>query len=298
MLSQSAPYDFSSKPKPVGVRRKYRPAEDDDIPYTNNIMADKRVVRGNTYAMNKFASQTAPLPNERHAFGRAMDASGPPAARSGPLVPETDEPSVPRGDDSIFAIKAQLGKKSEPLDLTPYLVEQDKGPVPVKTVDTQTAEFADRPPTPPFRPAKTGVDAATQIEPDGGGGPWDFDAECAPLVAVLCAKTLEQAALEVAQEAELEALKQQMGAFLRAEEEERRRVEELERRQREEWEAKERAAGAARARRAQELRTRRKVLAGAMLRELLPGVRERMCQDLAAHPSWERPERRAARCEF
>jgi len=40
-------------------------------------------------------------------------------------------------------------------------------------VDVQTDAFLDRPPSPMFVPAKTGVDAATQIlEGDVSSGPW------------------------------------------------------------------------------------------------------------------------------
>lgn len=51
---QSAPFAHSSAPHTVAPRRKYRepqpPAAEDAIPLGTNMMFDKRVVRGNTYA--------------------------------------------------------------------------------------------------------------------------------------------------------------------------------------------------------------------------------------------------------
>jgi hypothetical protein len=46
-------------------------------------------------------------------------------------------------------------------------------------VDVQTDAFLDRPPSPMFVPAKTGVDAATQIlEGDVSSGPWRTGPGC------------------------------------------------------------------------------------------------------------------------
>ena len=46
-----APYSHSQQPHAVASRPKYRePTEAENIVLANNIMYDKRVVRGNTYA--------------------------------------------------------------------------------------------------------------------------------------------------------------------------------------------------------------------------------------------------------
>lgn len=101
-------------------------------------------------------------------------------------------------------------------------------------VDCQTDAFLDRPPTPLFVPAKTGIDISTQIHPHEL---FDFDLEVRPIVQVLGGKTLEQALIEVCEEEELASLRAQQRAFeeLRnAEEVEKQRLEEQERRHREE----------------------------------------------------------------
>jgi hypothetical protein len=65
---------------------------------------------------------------------------------------------------------------------------------------TQTDNFLDRPSTPPYFPAKTGVDAETQAE-QSRVFEWDFEVQ--PIVSTIVVKTLEQAFLEVHEEAEL-----------------------------------------------------------------------------------------------
>ena len=64
---------------------------------------------------------------------------------------------------SIFDVKPEVSKFI-PVDISSFLVE-DKKPVSVVDVNTQTNEFHERPPTPEYIPKKTGVDASTQIEP-------------------------------------------------------------------------------------------------------------------------------------
>nr|CUU99739.1 hypothetical transcript [Hymenolepis microstoma] len=94
----------------------------------------------------------------------------------------------------------------------------------------------DRPPSPIFVPAKTGMDASTQILP---GDLFDFDIEVIPVLEVLVGKTMEQALLEVCEEEELARIREQQMRFeeIRAADLiEMQRLEERERRYREEKE--------------------------------------------------------------
>lgn len=103
-------------------------------------------------------------------------------------------------------------------------------------ISTQTDAFLDRPPTPLYIPAKTGIDAATQILE---GELFDFDIEVKPILEVLVGKTIEQSLLEVMEEEELANLRAQQRRFdeLRnAELVETQRLEEQERRHRDEKE--------------------------------------------------------------
>ncbi|KAF8565872.1 hypothetical protein P879_04667 [Paragonimus westermani] len=69
---------------------------------------------------------------------------------------------------------------------------------------TQTDHFLDRPPTPLFVPAQTGVDVETQIYVNDL---FNFEHEVQPILEVLVGKTIEQALLEVMEEEELADLR-------------------------------------------------------------------------------------------
>ncbi|VDP75783.1 unnamed protein product [Echinostoma caproni] len=87
-------------------------------------------------------------------------------------------------------------------ELSEFLEETD--------VDCQTDKFLDRPHTPLFVPAKSGEDTSTQIYE---GDLFNFDLEVIPILEVLIGKTVEQALLEVAEEEELGAIRDQQVAF-------------------------------------------------------------------------------------
>lgn len=91
-------------------------------------------------------------------------------------------------------------------------------------IQTQTDAFLDRPSTPLFVPAKTGMDVATQIEEGDVSIQqlklcmeslflsvqlFNFDLEVRPILEVLVGKTVEQALLEVMEEEELASLRAQ-----------------------------------------------------------------------------------------
>ncbi|KAL5964046.1 hypothetical protein TSMEX_008241, partial [Taenia solium] len=78
------------------------------------------------------------------------------------------------------------------------------------TVCCQTDDFYDRPPTPLFVPAKTGVDVATEVL---SGDLFDFDLEVKPILEVLVGKLMEQALLEVSEEEELADIRKQQLEF-------------------------------------------------------------------------------------
>jgi Radial spoke protein 3 len=139
-----------------------------------------------------------------------------------------------------FDAKAK-GREREPLDLSEYLIEKETPRLVIEQV-TQTDVFREQPPSPEWRPPKTGVDAFTQVphgtrqplfpvpqgliavdigRPQDVGGVaggtlvttregdvvlFNFDAEVAPIVDTVVGKTMEQALLELAHERELASL--------------------------------------------------------------------------------------------
>ncbi|XP_013061487.1 radial spoke head protein 3 homolog B-like isoform X1 [Biomphalaria glabrata] len=225
-------YTFASQPRAVPQRKKYRDSAaqqqnprhcfcgDGPTSY-GNIMYDRRVVRGNTYAQHTLPATVQPDPlelqrqqeNRRRAIAkkRAKDQ----------LRPRSPDPVEGR---KHIDVQTELYLE----ELSDRVEEADQ--------ECQTDAFLDRPPSPLFIPAKTGIDVATQIYE---GDLFDFDVECKPILEVLVGKTVEQALLEVMEEEELANLRQQQRAFeeLRnVELVEQQRLEEQERRHREEKE--------------------------------------------------------------
>ncbi|XP_041462863.1 radial spoke head protein 3 homolog [Lytechinus variegatus] len=220
---KSGTYTFASQPRAVPQRKKYRDplAQNPEPVPIGNIMYDRRIVRGNTYAQHTLPATAQPDPIEiqrqqeirrrKIAAKRAKDQ----------LRPRSPEPVE--------------GRKHIDVQTELYL-EELSDRVEEADVEAQTDAFLDRPPTPLFIPAKTGMDVATQIYE---GDLFDFDIEVKPILEVLVGKTVEQALLEVMEEEELANLRAQQRAFeeLRnAELVETQRLEEQERRHREEKE--------------------------------------------------------------
>ncbi|NXF89178.1 RSPH3 protein, partial [Eubucco bourcierii] len=215
-----------SPPRALPARPKYRPPLDPAEPAKElvryaNLMYDRRVVRGNTYALRVIPVSTQPSPLEiqrqREAWKRAL------ARKRAKEQMQLRTPEPVEGREHIH-VQTEL-----------YLEEISDRIIEIDT-ECQTDAFLDRPPTPFFIPAKTGKDVATQIEE---GELFDFDIEVKPILEVLIGKTVEQALLEVMEEEELAQLwaRQRAYAELRdAELAEVQRLEEQDRRYREEKE--------------------------------------------------------------
>lgn len=250
-MSGQNPYSFEQAPRAVGQRRragkKYRSGArtlghaDENEPVPANIMYDRRVVRGNTYAAQVVAAN-AQAESERLQAEQSRRAAREMARMEGANV-ETDMAMDPRGEMAPVE-----GRKHIDVQTDNYLEElSDRRPE--VDEETQTESYIDQPPLPLFIPTKTGVDKETQVEDDL----FDFDLEVEPLLEVLVGKTLEQGMQEVLEEEELAAIRQRQEEFeqtrnaelaevQRLEAEARRRFEEKERRMTQEKERIEREA--------------------------------------------------------
>lgn len=219
---QEGTYTFSSQPRAVPQnRKKYRNQEQQQLDAYGNIMYDKRIVRGNTYAQHTLPASAQPDPIE---IQRQQEARRRVIARK--RAKQQLRPKSPEAVEGRKHIDVQTELYLE--ELSDRVEEAD--------VDCQTDAFLDRPPSPLFVPAKTGKDTATQILE---GDLFDFDVEVKPILEVLVGKTMEQSLLEVMEEEELANLRSQQRAFeeLRnAELVEQQRLEEQERRHRQEKE--------------------------------------------------------------
>ncbi|XP_023584051.1 radial spoke head protein 3 homolog [Trichechus manatus latirostris] len=226
-------YTYTSRPRPLPCqRRRYRDSllqPENEPMHFGNIMYDRRVIRGNTYALQTLplAGQPDPveLQRQQQAKRRALARK---RARE-QLRPRTPEPVE--------------GRKHVDVQTELYLEEIADRIIEVD-MECQTDAFLDRPPTPLFIPAKTGKDMATQILE---GELFDFDLEVKPMLEVLVGKTIEQSLLEVMEEEELAHLRANQYAYeelrnielaevQRLEEQERRHREEKERRKQQQWE--------------------------------------------------------------
>merc|ERR1719409_2367967 len=156
-----------------------------------NIMHDRRVVRGNTYASLVMPqNDQADVQKQRDAQRRRLMRANQTKRRPG-----TPEPV--------------LGRKHMDIQTDSYLEELTERTVEFEA-ETQTDFLLDRPPSPLFMPAKVGIDIDTQIEE---GDLFDFDVEVEPVLEVIVGKTLEQSMMEVLEEEELESLRRHQEDF-------------------------------------------------------------------------------------
>ncbi|XP_061457797.1 radial spoke head protein 3 homolog [Rhineura floridana] len=222
----SATYSYCSRPRAVPARRRYRTTleanepEEESIRYAN-LMYERRVVRGNTYALHLLPWSSEPDPLE---LQRQREAHRKALARK--RAKEQLQTRTPEPLEGRRHVNVQTELYLE--ELANRIIEVD--------MECQTDAFLDRPATPLFIPAKSGRDVATQI---WEGELFDFDIEVRPMLEVLVGKTIEQALLEVMEEEELANLRAHQYAYheLRcAELAEVQRLEEQERRHREEKE--------------------------------------------------------------
>lgn len=90
-----------------------------------------------------------------------------------------------------YDIKPSPNPKIEP-NLHFFLKDPNAQPPPEASIKIQTDQFKERPPAPPYKPKKTGINTATQIEQDEL---FSFDKEVKPILAILTTKALESVTL-------------------------------------------------------------------------------------------------------
>merc|ERR1712142_480593 len=225
MVQNNAYNNFTSKPRPIRkVQRttaglftenqELQSAENDEFdasaqptPYAN-IMYDRRIVRGNTYAQ-------AGLVTRRNRYGGNMfDIRNADQSNSRDIMAPKQHTTKKNADSLLRKLRSGTppaidGRQHATLQTELYL-EELAAKVEETDAQAQTDAFLDRPSTPLFVPAKTGADVATQILP---GELFDFDLEVRPILEVLVGKTCEQALMEVCEEEELATLRAHQRRF-------------------------------------------------------------------------------------
>ncbi|CAM9198928.1 unnamed protein product, partial [Phaeothamnion confervicola] len=252
-------------------------AEEDDILAGTNIMFDRRVVRGNTYAaqvITPSAAREAERYRAEHERRMRAEALRRRQEAVAAMAPRTPPPVAGRAHADMQ---------------TAELLEQLADRAPESDARTQTDALMDRPPSPLFVPAKSGTDAETQVLP---GELFDFDAEVEPLLEVLIGKTLELSVLECCEEDEMAAIRLRQKKFRQERDAELAEVQRVEAEaQRRFAEKNRRAKQAAAARAAREV-LRDKVAARAFARALLRRADEDAFETLAREGHFVDPLRR------
>jgi len=244
---------FATQPQAVGTRNKFRTDEFDSTTGKNNIMADKRVVRGNTYASLVAPKQDmADVQKQREAQRRRLMRANQTKKRMG--TPE----AIP-------------GRKHMDIQTDSYLEELTERTVEFEA-ETQTDFLLDRPPSPLFMPAKIGVDIDTQIQ---DGDLFDFDQEVEAVLEVLVGKTLEQSMMEVLEEEELESLRRHQEDFEKRRNTEMLEVQRMEAAEKRRTDEMDRRMNQASAQRERDLNIMKKVISRSIAASHLSSIKDR-----------------------
>lgn len=192
----AAPPQAVRSSKTMTSRRPYRDDDEENQILSNNIMYDRRIVRGNTYAA-QIVTQNAQREVER------MRKESERMVRQEAIRRRREEmskPSTPPPVEGRIHTEAQTEQYLEVLSDKP--IEAD--------IETQTEAVLDKDSVPLFVPSKSGTDASTEIE---DGDLFDFDLEVKPILEVLVGKALRISMIEVMEEEELESIRQEQEEF-------------------------------------------------------------------------------------
>ena len=268
----SMAYSFQQGPQSIGghgggnasrsrkrskkMYRSYGMEEEAQVPA--NIMFDRRVVRGNTYAAQVVAANA-------QAEAENMRRNGPAGGGRSSQASQEQTQQMMKGHE----VQPVEGRKHIDVQTDNYLEElTDRRPE--VDEETQTDAYMDRPPLPLFIPTKVGLDKATQVEDDL----FDFDLEVEPILEVLVGKTLEQSMQEVLEEEELAAIRRRQEDFEQARNAELAEVQRLEAEARRKFEEKQRRVTQESDRIVHEKDVEEKVAARAFAKEYLTDLHE------------------------
>ena len=192
-------YTFRSKPcvanNNSGIQDNFRLNFDEAPAWHGNIMCDRRVVRGNTYASHNIPVEARDHPIE---LQRRQEAKRREIARRRALKQMRIGTPPP-----VMGRRHAIMQTEKVIDCVENVIEE-------KETGTQTEQMIDKPPSPLFVLVKIGLDKSTQIE---DGDLFKFDAEVQPILNVMAVKLREQALIEVLEEEELAMLRQQQREF-------------------------------------------------------------------------------------
>ncbi|PWA27414.1 hypothetical protein CCH79_00000474, partial [Gambusia affinis] len=291
-------FTYSSHPKPVEIR-KYRDLPDPNHLQYGNIMYDRRVVRGNINGQQVISknNQSDPgMQQRQQAYRRRALARKQAKDQLKTKTPEAiqgrQHVEVQTGETlwlkSFSHVLLNPANKLLSLLFPDSFLEELSNIIQVNEIDCQTDDFLDKPSTPLFVPAKSGVDVETQIEEGDTDSDYrinsasskymyplqlfDFDLEVQPVLEVLVGKTIEQSLLEVMEEEELACLRTQQRVFQELRNNELAEVQRLEEQERRYREEKERRVAQQREVLKKEQETAEKIAARVFSQQYLAGL--------------------------
>eukprot|EP00347_Sterkiella_histriomuscorum_P006020 403354377 len=193
---------FSAPPKVVNQKPKFKDpygkSQQEYMP--QNIMIDKRVVRGSTHAAMVIPAGTYP-----DALFNGTGKQRTTKRTTNQMKPSADE----FFNRDIKTPEALAGRQNIDIQ-TDQFVEELTDKAPQYEIGSQTDFLIDRPPSPRSIPIKRGCDAKTLVEDNEL---FIFDKDVEPILSVLCGKTLELARMEVLEEEELRVMREQQKHF-------------------------------------------------------------------------------------
>jgi len=272
--SATVAYDFNQGTSASGNKGLYR---ENDSTRPANIMYDRRVVRGSTYAMPIITPSTAAAVKAKEGQQQFKRTRALAAAKAA-------EEAAAR----VHTPPAVSGRRHADMNTEVYIeVLQDR--VPEEEAGVQTDAIIDRPPSPIFVPQPSGTDKYTQIE---AGELFDFDFEVSPLLDTLIGKTLEQSLAEVIQEDELAAIRAKQAEYEAVRSAELAEVQRLEAEVKRRFAEKQRRIEQEAARLKRETEVREKIAAGAFARSYLSSLRRGVFTQLHESGHFYDPVRR------
>ena len=311
-------YLFQAAPKPVSTRTQgkgsiYRQREaEEKESFTKtqqqNIMHDRRVARGSTYAPSK---RTQPLNNGPFRPIPIQQPANHPSSHHNrthhrtsiqPQHPLPPSSAAPQHDDvevdfmRVATPEPVAGRSHATIQTDTYLEDLRRNKQTQEhDFATQTDPENDRPTQPLFIPRSSGEDVATEIEPDAL---FDFELEVESLLNVLVEKTLEQSLMEVCEEEELAELAHHQASYQQHKnaeligvqqiiERDERRQAERERRMKQEADRLE-----------EERKTAQKRQAATIAKRMVQGMEEKIIQKLETQDAFYDPVRKEVETLF
>lgn len=203
--TQGTEYDFAAQPHVVRSKKKYRTSDGQNFEPENysyqNVMFEKRVVRGNTYSQYMVANSEvdeAPLQHQRQNRRQLIKRN------TQQSFDDTGEMGSADYNFRGMVLQPPQGC-SFAESYTDEGVETETDLPPCHDATTQT-EFVIEKKIPDLSmPVYTGIHKETQIYPSDNL--FDFSYESEPIVQVLVTRCLEESRIEVCEEQELSSIK-------------------------------------------------------------------------------------------